>query len=110
EMIEKTRNTARFFTENRHVAWVLLVGTILWGILGYSTMPKRKDPDVPVRTAAAIVNWPRATAENVEDRVTQVIEQALAENPKIEKLESTTRAGVAVLTITLDESVVDRAL
>lgn len=109
EMIAKTRNTARFFTENRHISWVLLIGTILWGVFGYVTMPKRKDPEIPVRAAVAIVSWPGATAENVEDRVTRVVEHTLAENSKIEKLESTTRAGVAVVTITLDKTVADTA-
>lgn len=109
EMIKKTRNTARFFTENRHISWVLFVFTVMWGIFGYATMPKRKDPDVPVRVAAAILSWPGATAENVEDRVTRPVERKLAENSKIEKLESTTRAGVAVVTILLDESVKDTA-
>jgi multidrug efflux pump subunit AcrB len=108
-LIERTRNTARFFTENRHIAWVLLVGTILWGMFGYWTMPKRKDPDIPVRAAVAIANWPGATAETMEDRVTRVVEQTLAENSKIEKLESTTRAGVAVVTLSLDPGVKDTA-
>jgi multidrug efflux pump subunit AcrB len=107
EMIAKTRNTARFFTENKHVSWVLLVFTILWGVYGYLTMPKRKDPEIPVRVAAAIMTWPGATAENVEDRVTRVVERKLAENSKIEKIESTTRAGVAVVTFMLDKNVND---
>jgi len=109
ETIAKTRNTARFFVENRHISWVLLIGTILWGMFGFLTMPKRKDPEIPVRAAVAIASWPGATAENVEDRVTRVVERELAENSKIEKLESTTRAGVAVVTITLDKTVGDTA-
>src|SRR5262249_40591619 len=36
-------------------------------------------------------------------------EDKLAENAKIEKIESTTRAGVAVVTITLDKTVSDTA-
>jgi multidrug efflux pump subunit AcrB len=109
KMIEETRNTARFFTENRQISWVLLIGTILWGMFAYATMPKRKDPEIPVRAAVALASWPGATARNVEDRVTRVIERQLAENSKIEKLESTTRAGVAVVTITLDKTVADTA-
>src|SRR5262245_57512500 len=109
EIVAKTRNTARFFTENRHISWVLLIGTVLWGIFGYLTMPKRKDPEIPVRAAVAIASWPGASARNVEDRVTRVIETSLAQNAKIEKLESTTRASVAVITITLDKTVPDTA-
>ena len=59
EMIAKVHNTARFFTEHRHISWVLLVGTILWGMFGYTTMPKRKDPDIPVRAAVAIATRAR---------------------------------------------------
>jgi multidrug efflux pump subunit AcrB len=109
EVIEKTHNTARFFTDNRQISWVLLIGTILWGFFGYWTMPKRKDPEIPVRSAVAIVSWPGANTENVEDRVTRAVERQLAENSKIEKLESTTRAGVAVVTITLEKTVADTA-
>lgn len=105
EMIAKTRNTARFFTENTHISWVLLVFTLLWGAYAYLTMPKRKDPEIPVRVAAAILSWPGATAENVEERVTRPVEKKLAENSKIERIESTTRSGVAVVTILLDQSV-----
>jgi multidrug efflux pump subunit AcrB len=107
EMIKKTRNTARFFTENPHISWVLLVFTILWGVFSYMKMPKRKDPEIPVRVAAAVLNWPGATAENVEERVTRVVERKLAENSKIERIESTTRAGVAVVTMLLDETTKD---
>lgn len=107
KMIEKTRNTARFFTENPHVSWVLFVLTILWGIFGYATMPKRKDPEIPVRVAAALLSWPGASAENVEDRLTRPVERKLAENSKIDKIESTTRAGVAVVTVTLDKNVAE---
>ena len=63
EIIETTHNTARFFVEQRHVAWVLLIGTMLWGIFGYWKMPQRKDPDIPVREAMAIVPWPGMPAE-----------------------------------------------
>jgi multidrug efflux pump subunit AcrB len=107
QMIKKTRNTARFFTENKHISWVLLVFTILWGVFSYLTMPKRKDPEIPVRVAAALLSWPGATAENVEERFTRVVERKLAENSKIERIESTTRSGVAVVTMLLDQSVED---
>lgn len=107
EMIKKTRNTARFFTENPHISWVLLVFTILWGVFSYLTMPKRKDPEIPVRVAAAVLNWPGANAEAVEERFTRVVERKLAENAKIERIESTTRAGVAVVTLMLDQNTKD---
>ena len=83
EIIATTHNTARFFTEHRQVAMILLIATFLWGWYGYQHMPKRKDPDIPVRVAAAQCQWPGATAEQVEQLVTRPIEQAAAQNTTI---------------------------
>jgi multidrug efflux pump len=57
-------SVARFFVENRHVSWVLLIGVVAWGVWAYRAMPKRKDPDIPVRQVAVITPWPGQSAEN----------------------------------------------
>jgi multidrug efflux pump subunit AcrB len=105
EMIQGTHNTARFFTETRHVAWVLLVGTILWGVLGYRSMPQRKDPDVKPREALVVVPWPGASAEKVEQLVTRRVEQSIAENAHVERTTSNTRTGVTYIQVQLTEDV-----
>lgn len=107
ERVKNTQNTARYFTETRHVAWVLLIGTILWGVFSYIKMPKRKDPEIPVRVCAAMASWPGASAEKMEQYITRRMEQKIAENSKIKKIESSTRGGVAVVTIELQEDVKD---
>jgi multidrug efflux pump subunit AcrB len=107
KMIESTHNTARFFVENRHISWVLLVGTVLWGVYGYLAMPQRKDPDIPVRLALVITPWFGHSAERVEELVTKRIESAIASNSKVTKIESISRAGLAVVYLELDQTVAD---
>jgi len=102
-IIAKTRNTARYFTEQRQVAWVLLIGTILWGVYGYFHMPQRKDPDIPVITAMVICPWPGMDAARVEDRVTRRIEEAVSENSHVDVVRSTTRTGVSYVYVDLKE-------
>ncbi len=109
ETVAKVHNTARYFTENVHVAWVALVLTILWGVFAYMKMPKAKDPIVEVRIAVASCVWPGAEAEKIEQLVTRKMEQKLAENANIEKLESISRTSVSIIYVTLKESVNDRA-
>src|SRR5688572_3459353 len=106
-MVEKTHNTARFFTEQRHISWVLLIGVVLWGIYGYMKMPKRKDPEVPVRVAVALTPWPGASAEKVEDLVTRKLEAKVAENAKVKKIESISRTGLSVVYVELVEGLKD---
>ena len=60
--ITETRNTARYFTENRNIAWVLLLAVLMWGAYGYLAMPKAKDPAIQVRVASVITSWPGAEA------------------------------------------------
>ena len=103
QAIEQTHNTARFFTETRQVAWVLLLGTIVWGIFGYLQMPQRKDPDIPIRQAVALCPWPGASAEKIEQLVTRRIEEKVAENVRVERIESNTRTGMTTVYFTLVE-------
>ncbi len=105
EIIRDTRNVARFFTESRHIAWVLLIATLLWGFYAYQRMPQRKDPDIPVRQAVAIVPWPGAGAERVEQLITRRIEEKMAENASVERLESVSQTGVSLVYVTLSERV-----
>ncbi|HEV8135630.1 MAG TPA: efflux RND transporter permease subunit [Pyrinomonadaceae bacterium] len=107
ERISRKRNTARFFVKKRHVSWVLLIGTCLWGIYGYLRMPHRKDPDFQVRTAVSLVPWPGASAEKVEQLVTKKVEARIAANAKVTKIESVSRTGLAVIYFDLDENLKD---
>src|ERR1051325_7358253 len=104
ELINGKHNTARFFVEKRQVAWVLLILTCVWGVYGYLSMPQRKDPEVQVRTAVALVPWPGASAEKVEQLVTKKVEEQMTANAKVTKVESISRTGLAVIYVELDEN------
>jgi multidrug efflux pump subunit AcrB len=114
EMVQHTHNTARFFVENRQIAWVLLIGTVLWGWFGYHSMPQRKDPDIPVRVAVALTPWPGVRAEEVEQQVTRPVEEKIAENQTIHPgtpadygIRSLSMPGLSVVYVQLTESVTD---
>jgi multidrug efflux pump subunit AcrB len=107
ETIQSTHNMARFFVENRQIAWVLLLSTIASGVFGYISMPKRKDPDIPVRIATAVTPWPGATAKQVEQLVTRKIEQQVAHNDTVDKLTSTSLPGLSIVKIELDQATGD---
>ncbi len=114
ELIEHTYNTSRFFVEHRQIAWAALVAVMAWGIYGYFSMPQRKDPDIPVRVAVAVCQWPGATAQEVEQLVTRPIEQAIAQNKTVHPptaadygIRSISLPGVSVVYVQLAENVKD---
>src|SRR5262249_40132252 len=98
-------NIARFFTHNRQIGWVALVACLLWGVFGYLNMPKRKDPDIPVRVALAITPWPGIPSDKVEQLVTRKIEQAATGNSKVDRVESTTQDNMSVVQVRLLDSI-----
>jgi len=115
QAIQHTHNSARYFTENRHIGWVLLIAVFLWGWYGYSEMPKRKDPNIPISIASVVTPWPGKTAEEVEQLITVPIEQMVAENtslrplsPKAWGLNSISLPGVSIVQVRLADDVTEQ--
>ena len=109
EKVSTAGKTARYFTYNWHVSVVLLLAVLAWGLWGYSQLPKAKDPFIPVRVAVATCTWPGTSAEKIEQLVTRTIEQRVAENATVEKIESISRTSVAIVYVTLSENVKEPA-
>jgi multidrug efflux pump subunit AcrB len=112
--ITSRRNISRFFVEHPHISWMLLVGVLVWGWFGYSSMPQRKDPEIPVRVGVAACPWPGATAQQVEQFITRKIEDVVAENKTIHPgtdadygIKSISLPGFSFVTIQLDEGITD---
>jgi multidrug efflux pump subunit AcrB len=115
ELIKTTRNTARLFVEERHIAWLALIAVIAWGVYGWTHMPKRKDPNLPVRIATASVAWPGVSAEQVEQLVTRPIEEAVGQNSYLHlaapgsdfAILSQTMPGMAIVQVQLADTIED---
>ena len=60
-----------------------------------------------MRQALVLVHWPGAGAERIEQLVTRRIEEKIAENVRVDKIESNTRTGVTSVIITLVEGLSD---
>ncbi len=114
DIVANVHNTARFFTEHRQVAFILLLGVFAWGRYGYQNMPKRKDPTIPIRVAVASTQWPGATAQEVEQQVTRQVEQTMAQNafvraptPSDFGIRSISFPGLSMVYVQMDDAVKD---
>src|SRR6476661_7381680 len=97
-------NISRFFVEHRHISWVMLIAVCVWGFYSYRSMPQRKDPDTPVKTAVAITVWPGASAEKIEQLITRKVEEKVAQNSNVDKIKSISRTNVSIVYVELDEN------
>ncbi|MFK7885517.1 MAG: efflux RND transporter permease subunit [Gammaproteobacteria bacterium] len=91
--------------KNRY-AFVLLIGVIFMaGWSAISNMPRIEDPRITNRYPRIITQVPGASAERVEALVTDVLEDELKELSEIKKVESTSRAGISVIALELQDSI-----
>src|SRR3972149_5443864 len=76
----------------------LLIGT--FGLISFLILPLRELPNIDPPVVAVQTSYPGASAEVVDSRVTQVIENATAGTEGIDTIESTSRDGQSNVSIT----------
>ncbi|PMH45031.1 acriflavin resistance protein [Vibrio sp. 10N.286.49.B3] len=80
---------------------------IVSGSSAFLTLPRAEDPIISNRYATVTTSFPGASAERVETLVTEVIENKLRELSEIKLLTSTSRPGVSIVTIELNDEIID---
>ncbi|HEY3776672.1 MAG TPA: efflux RND transporter permease subunit [Rhizomicrobium sp.] len=68
---------SRFFIDRPVFAWVIAIVIMLLGILAIETLPIEQYPDIAPPSVNINASYPGASAQTVENSVTQVIEQQL---------------------------------
>ncbi len=66
---------ARFFIDRPIFAWVIAIIIMLAGVLSIMTLPVSQYPDIAPPTVIVSGTYPGASADTVENSVTQTIEQ-----------------------------------
>lgn len=68
---------SRFFIDRPIFAWVLAIITMLVGLLALRTLPVSQYPEIAPPQIAINASYPGASAQTMQDTVTQVLEQEL---------------------------------
>ena len=92
----------RFF-ENRYLLVLSLLTILLAGYSALTNMPTIEDPRITNRYPRVVTFLPGASAERVESLVTDPLEDSLRELSEIKEIRSTSRAGVSVIQMELQD-------
>jgi len=89
------------------VTLILTAMVVVIGIHAFLTMQRTEDPTVTIRTGLVAALYPGATSEQVEKQVTKTLEKHIFKFPEVrkEKTYSTSRPGVAIINVELEENV-----
>jgi multidrug efflux pump len=86
--------------KNPVMAWMIMLGIIVFGALSYSTLGVSLMPDVDAPTLNISVSWPGAAPEVVENEVTDLVEQSIMGVQGVTELNSSSSRGRANITVT----------
>ncbi|HEU4378241.1 MAG TPA: efflux RND transporter permease subunit, partial [Hyphomicrobiaceae bacterium] len=98
-------NLSRWAISHGNFTAFLLVLLLAAGALSLTRIGQKEDPDFTFRTMVVQMQWPGATAEEMQDQVVDKIERKLQETPGLEFLRSYTRPGFANVFVNLKGSV-----
>lgn len=94
---------SKFFIDRPIFAWVLAIITMMAGALAIKTLPISQYPAIAPTEISIHASYPGASAQTVEDTVTQVIEQKMNGIDNLRYMSSSSdSAGSVSITLTFD--------
>lgn len=95
------RNLTELALRNKVIIWYFVILIAIAGVCSYIKLGRMEDPAYTVRTMVVSVAWPGATAQQMQDQVTDKIEKKLQDTPNLDYLKSYSRPGQSVIYVYL---------
>jgi multidrug efflux pump len=91
-----------FFLKKRQFTVLLMAALLAMGTFALLSIPKESAPEVRIPVGIVTTVFPGASAEDVEEIVTNEIEGAVQNLESLDKLTSTSREGISMVTVQFD--------
>lgn len=90
---------ARYTIAKRTSVWVLVALTLIGGYISYLKLGRFEDPEFVIRQAVIATPYSGATAQEVSDEVTDVIEGAVQSLQELKEVKSVSMQGMSEVTV-----------
>ena len=88
-------NLARLSIERPVLTWLVILFCLFGGIQGFTSVGRLEDPAFTIKEAIVVTPYPGATAEEVEDEVTERLETAIQQMSQLDEVFSESSPGVS---------------
>lgn len=97
-------NLSALAVRERAITLFLLIGIIVSGVFAFFHLGRAEDPPFTIKALTITAVWPGATAEEMQNLVAEPLEKRLQELRWYDRVETFTRPGLVLMTLTLLDS------
>jgi multidrug efflux pump subunit AcrB len=94
-------NPTKLSLENNRTTLVLYVMLMLMGIASYFNIGRLEYPEITIRSAQVITQYPGRSSIEVEQEVTNALEQAIRQMPEVDTIASTSKPDLSILSVSI---------
>ena len=95
------RNLTELSLRHRTLVWYFIIVFTIGGIFAYESLGRMEDPAFTIRQMVISAAWPGATAEEMQEQVTDKLERRFQDTLGLKKIMSETRAGQTIIYLQL---------
>jgi HAE1 family hydrophobic/amphiphilic exporter-1 len=88
-----------FFLKHQRFTLMLLVAGALIGLISATQIPRESSPEIDIPIGVISIPFPGASAEDVEELVTDIVEGKVLNLDQVKQVTSTSREGVSVVVV-----------
>ncbi|MCP4114310.1 MAG: efflux RND transporter permease subunit [Desulfobacteraceae bacterium] len=96
-------NPAEFALKNRTFMVVLTILLLGGGILAFEKLGRLEDPTFTIKTALVVTQYPGATPLEVEEEVTDLVEEAIKSMGQVKEIYSTSQEGLSLVYVDMKD-------
>jgi multidrug efflux pump subunit AcrB len=97
-------NLSALAVRERAVTLFLIIAISAAGLFAFLNLGRAEDPSFTIKAMTFVTAWPGATAQEMQDQVTEPLEKRMQELTWYDRAETFTRPGLSFTTVTLKDS------
>jgi multidrug efflux pump subunit AcrB len=96
-------NIAELAIRKSTITWTLSILLLVVGYKSFNSLPRLEDPEFTIKDAIISTPYPGASAKEVEEEVSDVIERAVQELGQLKRVQSTNTRGMSSVKATIKD-------
>jgi len=84
--------------------WLLVLLCLIGGLWGLDTVGRLEDPAFTIKQALVVTPYDGATAVEVEQEVTELLESSIQQLPQIKRITSKSKPGISEITVEIKDT------